>query len=95
MNPNLSLYSRVIKVNKTSDECSKYRTALTQNKKKFKEVKLITCTIKHEVLYYDSRVWIPNDVQLLVNLIRKSHNPPMCEHSNALRTLQIIDQYYY
>ena len=56
MNSDLSLYFRVMKINKINDECSKYRIVLIQNKKKFKKIKLIICTIKHEVLYYENRV---------------------------------------
>ncbi|CAF9940037.1 MAG: hypothetical protein HETSPECPRED_002141 [Heterodermia speciosa] len=56
VNSNLSLYSRVMKTNKISDECFEYRIALTQDKKKFKGIKLVICSIKHEVLYYDNRV---------------------------------------
>ena len=56
INSNLSLYLQVMKANKTSDEYSKYRIALIQNKKKFKKVKLIICTIKYKVLYYSNRV---------------------------------------
>ena len=56
MNPDLPLYSRVMKANKTSDECFEYRTALAQSKRKFKKIKLAFCTVKHEILYFGSRV---------------------------------------
>ena len=56
INLNLSLYSRIIKVNKTNNECFEYRIVLAQNKKKFKKVKLIIYTVKYKVLYYDNRV---------------------------------------
>ena len=56
INLNLSLYFRVIKINKINDECFEYRIVLIQNKKKFKKIKLIFCTIKHEILYFDNRV---------------------------------------
>ena len=56
MNSNLLLYSRIMKINKVNNEYFKYRIALIQNKKKFKEVKLIIYTIKHEILYYNSRI---------------------------------------
>ena len=95
MNSNLSLYFRVMKTNKISDECFEYRIVLIQSKKKFKKVKLTFYTIKHEVLYFDNRVWIFDDVQLLVDFIRKSHDSFMCDHSNALRISQIINRYYY
>ena len=45
-----------MKVNKVSDEYFKYRIVLIQNKKKFKEIKLIICIIKYKVLYYNNRV---------------------------------------
>ena len=95
INSNLSLYFRVMKINKTNDECFEYRIVLIQNKKKFKKVKLVFCTIKHEILYFDNRVWVFDDVQLLVDFIRKLHDSLMCDHSSALRTFQIIDRYYY
>ena len=95
VNSNLSLYFRVMKVNKISDECFEYRIVLIQNKKKFKEIKLVFCTIKHEVLYFDSRVWVFDDVQLLVDFIQESHDSFMCDHSSVLRTFQIINRYYY
>ena len=56
INSNLLLYFRVMKINKISDECFEYRIVLIQNKKKFKKIKLITCTIKYEILYFDNRV---------------------------------------
>ena len=56
MNSNLLLYFRIIKTNKINDECFEYRIVLIQKKKKFKEIKLVICTIKHNVLYYDNRV---------------------------------------
>ena len=46
-------------------------------------------------MYFDNRVWIFDDVQLLVDFIRKSHDSFMYNHSNALRIFQIIDRYYY
>ena len=93
MNSNLSLYVRIIKINKINDEWFEYRIVLIQ--KKFKNVKLIICTIKHEMLYYDNRVKIFNDVQFFVHFIRKSYDLFMCDHSNVKRILKIIDRYYY
>ena len=37
INLNLSLYFRVMKINKINDECFEYRIVLIQNKKKFKK----------------------------------------------------------
>ena len=56
MNLNLLLYARIMKINKINNKCFEYRVALTQKKKKFKNVKLIICTIKHKILYYENYV---------------------------------------
>ena len=56
LNSKLFLYARIMKVNKFSDECIEFRIALTRNKKKYKNIKLTFCSIKHDVLYYDKRV---------------------------------------
>ena len=56
LNSKLPLYARIMKVNKFNDECIEFRIALIQNKKKYKNIKLTFCSIKHDVLYYDKRV---------------------------------------
>ena len=95
LDPDLPLYARVMEANKSSDECTEFRAAIAKGQKQYKGIKLAPCSVKHGVLYYGKRVWVPSDVQLLVDLIRESHDPPMCGHPGAFRTMQIISRYYY
>ena len=91
----LPLYARVMEVNKSSDECIEFRAAIAKGQKQYKGIKLIFCSIKHGVFYYDKRVWVFSDIQLFVDLIRESHDFFMCGYSGVFCTMQIIFRYYY
>ena len=56
LNSKLFLYVRVMKINKFNDECIEFRIVMIRDKKKYKNIKLAFCSIKHDVLYYDKRI---------------------------------------
>ena len=56
LNSNLLLYTQVIKINKFSNKYIEFRIAIAKNQKQYKNIKLIFCSIKHNVFYYNKRV---------------------------------------
>ena len=51
--------------------------------------------MKKKILYRDKKLWISDDVDLLLKLIRKSHDSLICDHSDVTRTNELLKRYYY
>ena len=90
-----SIYDRVLKTNKIDETCFKYRRAITRGRTIFHEIKLNECHEKEEVLYRDKKLWISDDVNLLLKLIWKSHDLSICDHFDVTRTNELLRRYYY
>ena len=51
--------------------------------------------MKKKVLYRDEKLWISNNVDLLLKFIRESHDLSICDHSDVTRTNELLKRYYY
>ena len=50
---------------------------------------------KEKVLYCNKKLWISDDVDLLLKLIRKLHDSSICDHCNVIKTNELLKRYYY
>ena len=48
-----------------------------------------------KILYHDEKLWISNDVDLLLKFIRKSYDFLICDHFNVIKTIELLKRYYY
>ena len=79
-------------------------TALRNNEKapsKFKDklqlagVSLSQCEIRGERLYFDNRLWIPEDDDLILAVIKAHHDAPGAGHPGRERTFQLLKANYF
>ena len=84
-----------MKTNKIDETCFKYRRIITRDRIIFREIKLNECHEKEEVLYRDEKLWISDDVDLLLKFIRKSHDLSICDHFDVTRMNELLKRYYY
>ena len=62
------------------DEIQAIRSNLDKGVKEMKGIALGLCEWKDEHLWYQGKIWIPNDVALRTSLIYKNHNDPLAGH---------------
>ena len=63
--------------------------------KEMNGVALGLCEWKDERLWYQGKIWIPNDEELMMSLIRKNHNDPLAGHGGTAKTTKLVSRKYY
>ena len=89
------IYDRILKINKIDETCFKYRRIIAWNRIIFREIKLNECHEKKKVLYRDKKLWISDDVDLILKFIQESHDFSICNHFDVTRTNELLKCYYY
>ena len=67
-------------------------------KKRIKEIKGVAlglCQWKDEHLWYQEKIWIPNNEGVRTNLIRRCHDDPLEEHEGTAETTERVSRQYY
>ena len=53
------------------------------------------CFDRNEILFKNEHLWILNQLNLMIEIIRDAHDQSFCAHSNMNRTEKLIKRYYY
>jgi len=53
------------------------------------------CQWKNGLLWYQGKIWIPNDEGIRTALIAKHHEPPLARHGGTAKTTELINRRYY
>src|SRR6202012_2665409 len=77
------------------DEIQAIKRNLEKGIKEMKGVALGLCEWKDEHLWYQGKIWIPNDEELRTNLIRKNHDDPLAGHGGTAKTTELVSRQYY
>ena len=70
------------------NEIQAIRRNLENNVKEMKGVALGLCEWKDEHLWYQGKIWIPNDEELRTSLIRRNHDDPLAGHGGTAKTTE-------
>jgi len=68
---------------------------LDEGRKEMKGVALGLCQWKDDLLWYQGKIWIPNDEGIRTALIAKHHEPPQAGHGGTAKTTELINRRYY
>jgi len=68
---------------------------LDEGRKERKGVALGLCQWKDCLLWYQGKIWIPNDEGIRTALIAKHHEPPDGGHGGRAKTTELINPRYY
>jgi len=70
-------------------------TALRDDQRKLKEFPLAECTLRSDRVYYRDRLLIPEDEKLRLRLLQLSHDTPIADHPERVKTYEILSRHYY
>ncbi len=90
-----SIYKQILEINEINENCTLLREAIARDEIQYEDIKLKNCWTQHEILYYDSQLWVSFNEFLQMNLIREMHDQLSIDHSDILRTVKIIKRNYY
>jgi len=68
---------------------------LYAKEKEMKGIALGLCKWKDDLLWYQGKIWIPNDEKIRTDLISKHHEPPQAGHGGTAKTTELISRRYY
>jgi len=60
-----------------------------------KGIALGLCQWKDDLLWYQGKIWIPNDEGIRTALIARHHDTPQAEHGGTAKTTKLIKRWYY
>ena len=87
------IFHRIAEANRTDEECSEIRDAITDGKEKLRGIILAKCSINDGVLYHKDRLWVPES--MFTEIIREVHDQPACSHPGIARTYELLKREYY
>ena len=89
------LYERVMQVNRENENCISHRQALIDEQIINEEISLQECFDRNEVLFKNENLWVSDQLDLMIEIIRDAHDQSSCAHPNMNRTEKLIKRYYY
>jgi len=75
------------KASKVIDEIQKIKRNLDEGKKEMKGIALGLCKWRNNLLWYQGKIWIPNNERIRTTLIAKHHDPPQAGHGERQKPL--------
>ena len=77
------------------DEIQKIKDNLKKEIKEMKGVALELCKWKDGNLWYQGKIWIPNNEAFRTDLIHKNHDDPLAGHGETAKTTELVSRQYY
>jgi hypothetical protein len=77
------------------DQLQTIRQALEKGEKEMKGIPLGLCQWKEGYLWYQNKIWIPDNEPLRSAIIRKQHDVPQAGHGGTAKTTELIQRRYY
>ena len=66
-----------------------------KGRKEMQGIALRLCQWKDGLLWYQGKIWIPNNEEIRTTLIAKNHEPPQAGHGGTAKTTELISRRYY
>jgi len=86
---------RIPQASKIDEEIQAIKTALEQGQKEMKGVALGLCQWKDDRLWYQGKIWIPNEEDLRTAFIHQCHDDPTAGHGGTAKTTDMVSRRYY
>ena len=74
------------------NEIQEIRDNLKKGVKEMKGVALGLCESKDKHLEYEGKIWISNDEELRMSLIRRNHDDPLAGHGGMAKTTELVSR---
>ncbi len=89
------IYRQVLDANKINKNCTLLCEAIARDEAQYEDIKLKNCWTQNEILFHDNQLWVSFNELLQMNLIREVHDQSLIDHSEILKTVEIIKWNYY
>jgi len=83
------------KANSIDNEIQDIKRNLNEGKKEMKGIALGLSQWKVGLLWYQGKIWIPNEEGIRTSLIAKHHEPRQVGHGETAKTTELISRLYY
>jgi len=83
------------KASNVNKEIQDIKRTLDEGRKEMKGIALRLCQWKDGFLWYQGKIWIPNEEGIQTTLIAKHHQPSKPEHGGTAKTTELISRRYY
>ena len=93
--PEAAIHDRILFANQEDEECTAFHTAIANNRKAYNWITLTDCSVKEGILYHKDRLWVPGNMDLMVELLQEVHDLSTDGHPGIHRTLKLLGRYYY
>src|SRR5437868_11784352 len=77
------------------EQIQKIRKALNDKEKEMKGVALGMCQWQDKKLWYQGKVWVPEDEKLRTTIIGRHHDQPSAGHGGTAKTTELVSRRYY
>jgi len=85
----------ILKASSVDNEIQDIKRSLDKGRKEMKGRALELCQWKDDLLWYQGKIWIPNNEWIRTALIAKHHDPPQAGHGGTAKTTELINRRYY
>ena len=89
------IYERIQTINRVDEKCECFRRAIREKKKFFNRISLNQCFIEDELFFYQKRLWVLGNSNLLMKLIQKIHDQSVSDHPDVHRIIDLLRRHYY
>jgi len=83
------------KASSVDNEIQSIKRNLDEGRKEMQGIALGLCQWKDGLLWYQGKIWIPNDEGIRTALIAKHHEPRQAGHGGTAKTTELISRRYY
>jgi hypothetical protein len=84
-----------MKLNKSDVICIELRKTINEKKHNYKQWFLKKFEIIEEVLQFRKKLWVLENDELRLNILKKIHDQLVVKHSSIRRTLNLIKRHFY
>ena len=92
--PEAPIHNRILNANWDDEECLTFCKAIANKKKAFNRIPISNCSVKDGILYHREQLWVPGNIELIVELMREVHDLPSGGHPGIHRTMKLLRRYY-
>jgi hypothetical protein len=86
---------RIPEESRNDKEIQAIKEALDTGQKEMKGIALGLCQWKDDRLWYQGKIWIPNNEDLRTGIIQKCHDQPSAGHGGTTKTTEMVSRRYY
>ena len=84
-----------MQINRENENCINYRQVLIDEQIINEKINLQECFDRDEIFFKNENLWISNQLDFMMKIIRDVHDQFFCAHSNMNRIEKLIKRYYF